>query len=246
MTAQAEPLHDIAHLGSVELLTPKLDKSLWYFRDLLGMEAVHQSGPSIYLRGYGDYATSTLKLTEAAQPGGGCVSWRTDSPQALERRAKVIGDAGLGIGWTNGDFGRGRSYRFHDPDECSPNIVQLRELHAAMDRAALDAYGWVDIPTRCEFVAEFEDDEDEEESGRARRKKYRYRWPDVIRDEVLARLLELNRQRAFEEGQLPTEAPVFAGMSDPESKTKGSKEKAGKRASEDLNLSLLPQEKEEA
>lgn len=58
MAAQAEPLHDIAHLGSVELFTPKPEKSLWYFRDLLGMEPVHQSGPSVYLRGYGDYATS--------------------------------------------------------------------------------------------------------------------------------------------------------------------------------------------
>ena len=39
MAAQTEPIHDIAHLGSVELFTPKPDKSLWYFRDLLGMEA---------------------------------------------------------------------------------------------------------------------------------------------------------------------------------------------------------------
>ena len=34
------------------------------------------------------------------------------------------------------------------------------------------------------------------------KKKYRYRWPDEIRDDVLARLLELNRQRALEEGQV--------------------------------------------
>ena len=40
---QAEPIHDIAHLGSVELFTPKPDKSLWYFRDLLGMEPVHEA-----------------------------------------------------------------------------------------------------------------------------------------------------------------------------------------------------------
>jgi catechol 2,3-dioxygenase len=38
------------------------------------------------------------------------------SPAALERRARAIEAAGLGIGWTNGDFGRGRSYRFNDPD----------------------------------------------------------------------------------------------------------------------------------
>src|SRR5674476_1267891 len=115
MVAQAEPLHDIAHLGSVELFTPKPDKSLWYFRDLLGMEPVHETAESVYLRGYGDYATSTLKLTTADTNGVGCVSWRADSPQALERRAKAIEEAGLGIGWTNGDFGRGRAYRFRDP-----------------------------------------------------------------------------------------------------------------------------------
>ena len=32
----SEPLHDIAHLGSVELFTPAPDRSLWYFRDVLG------------------------------------------------------------------------------------------------------------------------------------------------------------------------------------------------------------------
>ena len=38
-----------------------------------------------------------------------------------------------------------------------------------------------------------------EEGGSRRRKPYRYRWPDKIRDEVLARLLELNAERAQEE-----------------------------------------------
>ncbi len=38
---QNEPIRDIAHLGRVELLTPKADKSLWYFRDVLGMEIAH-------------------------------------------------------------------------------------------------------------------------------------------------------------------------------------------------------------
>ena len=114
--AASEPLQDIAHLGSVELYTPRPDKTLWYFRDLLGMEPVHESGGSVYLRGYGDYATSTLKITAAKDAGVGVVSWRARSPQALERRAAAIGEAGFGVGWTNGDYGRGRSFRFHDPD----------------------------------------------------------------------------------------------------------------------------------
>lgn len=36
-------------------------------------------------------------------------------------------------------------------------------------------------------------------TGRARKRPWRYRWPDDIRDEVLARLLKLNAERAKEE-----------------------------------------------
>ena len=35
--------------------------------------------------------------------------------------------------------------RFHAEDERSPAIQRLRELHARMDRAVLDAYGWSDM-----------------------------------------------------------------------------------------------------
>ena len=116
MNAPGTPIQDVAHLGSVELLTPQPARSLWYFRDVLGMEIVHFGARSVYLRAYGDYATSTVKLTEAKQPGVGCISWRAVSPEALDRRAAAIEAAGLGIGWTQGDFGRGKAYRFHDPD----------------------------------------------------------------------------------------------------------------------------------
>ena len=95
------------------------------------------------------------------------------------------------------DEGMTKSYnRFHDPDETAPDIARLRNLHATMDRAVLDAYGWTDIPTDCEFLLDYETDE--EDRG-TRKKPYRYRWPDEVRDEVLARLLELNAARSAEE-----------------------------------------------
>lgn len=86
--------------------------------------------------------------------------------------------------------------RFHNPNEDSSDIIHLRELHAAMDRAVLDAYGWTDIPTDCEFLLDHEIDD--EEWGN-RKKPYRHRWPNDIRDEVLARLLELNAKRHAQE-----------------------------------------------
>ena len=86
--------------------------------------------------------------------------------------------------------------RFHDPDERDPRIARLRELHAETDRAVLDAYGWADIITDCEFLLDYEIDE---ETWGKKKKPWRYRWPDEVRDEVLARLLALNTQRAAEE-----------------------------------------------
>ena len=95
------------------------------------------------------------------------------------------------------DEGMTKTYnRFHDPNERDPLIARLRELHAAMDRAVLDAYGWPDIPTDCEFLLDYEIDE---ETWGRKKKPWRYRWPDEVRDEVLARLLALNADRAAEE-----------------------------------------------
>ena len=95
------------------------------------------------------------------------------------------------------DEGMTKTYnRFHDPNERDPRIAKLRELHAHMDRAVLDAYGWTDIPTECEFLLDYEIDE---KTWGKKKKPWRYRWPDEVRDEVLARLLALNAERAIEE-----------------------------------------------
>jgi hypothetical protein len=96
------------------------------------------------------------------------------------------------------DEGLTKTYnRFHRPGEHSPDILKLRELHDVMDCAVLEAYGWNDHKPKCDFFPEFEDEEDDEtESSRLRQRRYRYRWPDDIHDDVLARLLALNRERA--------------------------------------------------
>ena len=92
------------------------------------------------------------------------------------------------------DEGMTKTYsRFHDIYETDQRIVELRELHAAMDRVILNAYGWTDIPTDCDFILDYEIDD---ATWGRKKKPYRYRWPDTVRDEVLARLLALNAERA--------------------------------------------------
>ena len=131
MSATREPILDVAHLGHVELLTPKPADSLWYFTQILGMEKVHAEGQSVYLRGYGDHAVTTVKLTEAPDAGIGTIAWRAMSEAALERRVAAIEALERGVGWTNGDFGRGRSYRFTDPDGHRMEIYYEEEKYVA-------------------------------------------------------------------------------------------------------------------
>lgn len=139
MSPTPELIQDIAHLGNVELLTPNLDGSVWYFRDVLGMSEVQRRDRSVYLRAYGDYALSTLKLTEARHAGPGCISWRAVSPQALQRRVAALEASGHGVGWSNGDFGRGPSYRFHDPEGHLMEVYYEEEKYRAPpeERSAL-------------------------------------------------------------------------------------------------------------
>ncbi|GAA4705742.1 catechol 2,3-dioxygenase [Brevibacillus fulvus] len=112
-----EQIHDVAHLGHVELLTPKPNESLHFFKEILGMEEVARQGQSVYLRGWGDYQLYSLKLTESPQAGLGHIGMRTFSPAALERRALAIEKTGYGIGWAEqGDIDHGLTYRFTDPD----------------------------------------------------------------------------------------------------------------------------------
>ncbi|KAA1258074.1 hypothetical protein LF1_05890 [Rubripirellula obstinata] len=95
--------------------------------------------------------------------------------------------------------------RYHDPMERSAKILTLRSRHDEMDRAVLRAYGWDDLAetARCEFLLDYEEEEDDAPGASAKKSKkkkpWRLRWPDEFRDEVLARLLELNEQRHKEE-----------------------------------------------
>ena len=109
-------MSDVAHIGHVELLTPRADDSVRFFEQVLGMEVEATEGRSVFLRGWGDYQRYCLKLTESDQAGLGHMALRASSPDALERRVAAIEAAGLGEAWIDGDLGHGPAYRFTDPD----------------------------------------------------------------------------------------------------------------------------------
>lgn len=111
-----EPILDIAHLGHLELLTPKLEESRAFFVDVMGMTESARQGDSVYLRAWDDYEHHSLKLTASAKPGMGHMAFRARTPQALERRVAALKGTGFDVGWTDGDLGHGPAFVCRDPD----------------------------------------------------------------------------------------------------------------------------------
>jgi hypothetical protein len=116
-----------------------------------------------------------------------------------ELRARIMIDSNKGLTKTYN--------RFHDPHEGDQRMLKLRELHDVMDRAVLDAYGWSDLKPQPVFLYEPPEEGElqlppgHELENEARYWK-RYFWRSEIRDDVLARLLALNVDRAEEELRL--------------------------------------------
>ena len=145
----------------------------------------------------------------------------------LELAGKTCFDFRAELMIANGEGLTDTYHRVNDPDELSPKVLHLRELHSAMDRAVLDAYGWNDISTSCEFLLDYEIDEEEWGS---KKKPWRYRWPDEVRDEILARLLELNAKRAKEEELSGAFAAKKAAKKSEKSEKKASAKKGSKES----------------
>ncbi|MCX8133761.1 MAG: catechol 2,3-dioxygenase [Roseococcus sp.] len=113
---EQEPVMDVAHLGHVELLTPRPAESLAFFRDVMGMTVSGEEGASVFLRGFDDYERYSLQLTAAATSGLGHAAFRTRSAAALERRRAALEAEGCAVSEVPRSFGHGKAYRFLDPD----------------------------------------------------------------------------------------------------------------------------------
>ena len=124
----------VAQLAHAELFTPKMDETLWFFKDVLGMYQVAREGQSVYLKAYEDFYHHSLKLTKADQPGLGHVAWRTSSKEVLEETAKHLEKIGLGEGWTDGDLGHGPAYQFNTPDGHPSEILWEIDYYEADEK----------------------------------------------------------------------------------------------------------------
>lgn len=119
---------DIAHLGHAELLTPDLQQSVRFFRDVIGLHESGRTENSVYLRAWADYERHTLQLTQAAVSGLGHLAFRARSEETLDQLVAYLFSNGVEGNWIEPSFGQGRSFRLHSPDG------HLLELYFASER----------------------------------------------------------------------------------------------------------------
>lgn len=89
----------IAKLGHVELATPNLEKSVWFFEDVIGLNEVERDAGRVYLRGDRDWEHHTLVLVQSSEAKVNHVGWRTERGDDIEKYAAQLEAAGVDITW---------------------------------------------------------------------------------------------------------------------------------------------------
>ena len=107
---------DVAHLGHIELLTPKLADSVHFFSSVLGLMETYRSERSVYFRAWGDYESCTLKISESDTSGVGHIGMRVRSRAVLDQLVQTLKDSGVEGEWLDGDLHHGPAFRCFEPD----------------------------------------------------------------------------------------------------------------------------------
>jgi catechol 2,3-dioxygenase len=108
---------EIAKLGHVALVSADLEKSLWFFRDTIGLEETEVVDGVHYLRAWGDFEHHTLSITAGKTSYIDHIGWRTKRREDIATFAKLLEDAGTEVRWVqNGEeVAQGEAIRFELP-----------------------------------------------------------------------------------------------------------------------------------
>lgn len=116
------PGPQIAHAGSITIGTPDLAKSLWFFRDLLGMEVTAESEGVAYLRGYQELTHHSLVLTQQDTAAINTYSFRVSRREDVELFHNQITAEEVDVRYlpAGTEIGRGEAVRFLLPGGGHP------------------------------------------------------------------------------------------------------------------------------
>lgn len=105
---------EIAKLGHVALVTPDLEKSTWFFRDIVGLEETDRDADAVFLAAWGDFEHHSLSLTAGDEARLDHVGWRTARPEHVDEFAERLEEGGIGVTRVEAgeERGQGRAIRF--------------------------------------------------------------------------------------------------------------------------------------
>jgi catechol 2,3-dioxygenase len=128
-------LRTVAHLGHVEISVTKFEKSLQFFRDILGLEVSEIQGNRAYLRAWQDFDHYTLVLKESKVSEVNRVGWRVSSKESLDLFAKHLSELKIEYNWVEGGTKNalGDAIQFTSPTGIPIELYWEKKLFTADD-----------------------------------------------------------------------------------------------------------------
>ena len=90
---------EIANNGHVAFVTPDLEESAWFFKEIMGLQETERTDDTVYLRGLRDWSHHTMSLREGGEAGVEHIGWRTTEPEHVEALGRRFEDQGLDVEW---------------------------------------------------------------------------------------------------------------------------------------------------
>lgn len=108
---------EIAKLGHVALVSADLEKSLWFFKEIVGLEETTVVDGVHYLRAWGDFEHHTLSITAGKESRIDHIAWKAKRKEDVNNFALLLEDSGIGVEkvLAGEEAGQGDAIRFQLP-----------------------------------------------------------------------------------------------------------------------------------
>lgn len=125
----------VAHLGHVEIGVTDLEKSLWFFTEVMGLSVSADEGDRVYLRAWQDFDHHTLILKRSDTSGVKHIGWRVNSSESLRAFEKQFKDMGIEYKWVEAGLkkAQGDTIQFRSPAGLPVELYWEKELFVNTD-----------------------------------------------------------------------------------------------------------------
>ena len=128
-------LRTVAHLGHVEIGVTKFEESLWFYRDIMGLDVTEIDGDTAYLRAWQDYDHHTLVLKQASVSEVNRVGWRVSTKESLNLFETQLKKMNIEFSWVEGGSKKalGDAIHFTSPSGIPIELYWEKELFVTED-----------------------------------------------------------------------------------------------------------------